>query len=177
MWLARPTQIFRREKILKLKIFNFFNNDIFGKCSVRGKCSWVEMGLIENLRKKRRIENFPKISLLKLKVAENFQPLKFFYVNYAQWGTVQHQTKVFYFVVQSRTVCTTYERYNYKTDVIPNKVCMNILVYTQSIFKKLYRPYFYFLKQTVSSIYIRAHLAVWNNSSFIFAELIISPGY
>ena len=39
-----PTQIFRRKKILKLKIFSF-NNDIFGKFSVRGKFSWVEMGL------------------------------------------------------------------------------------------------------------------------------------
>jgi hypothetical protein len=36
------TQILRRKKILKLKIFNFystFNNDIFGKFSVRGNFS------------------------------------------------------------------------------------------------------------------------------------------
>jgi hypothetical protein len=40
-----PTQIYRRKKILKLKIFN---NDIFGKFSVRGKFSCVEMGLKDN---------------------------------------------------------------------------------------------------------------------------------
>jgi hypothetical protein len=42
-----PTQIFRRKQILKLKIFNFFNIDIFGKFSVHGNhgnFSLVEMG-------------------------------------------------------------------------------------------------------------------------------------
>jgi hypothetical protein len=34
-----PTQIFRRKKISKISKFSTFNNDIFGKFSVRGKFS------------------------------------------------------------------------------------------------------------------------------------------
>jgi hypothetical protein len=44
MWLhAWATQIFHR----MLKIFNFYNNDIFGKFSVLGNCSWVLSGPLD----------------------------------------------------------------------------------------------------------------------------------
>jgi hypothetical protein len=42
------TQIFRRKKFWSWK-FSTFNNDIFGKFSVRGNFSWVEMGLYSDI--------------------------------------------------------------------------------------------------------------------------------
>jgi hypothetical protein len=43
MWLA-DTNFPSEKKFLSWKV-STFNNDIFGKFSVRGKFSWVEMGL------------------------------------------------------------------------------------------------------------------------------------
>jgi hypothetical protein len=43
-----PTQMSRRKKIWSWK-FSTFNNDIFGKFSIRGNFSWVEMGLYKRI--------------------------------------------------------------------------------------------------------------------------------
>jgi hypothetical protein len=43
MWLADAN--FPSEKKFEVEYVQLSNNDIFGKFSVRGKISWVEMGL------------------------------------------------------------------------------------------------------------------------------------
>jgi hypothetical protein len=50
MWLA-DTNFPSGKKFWSWKFSTFYNNDIFGKCSVRGKFSWVQMGLNLRVRK------------------------------------------------------------------------------------------------------------------------------
>ena len=55
-----PTRIFRR-KNFEDENFRTFNNDIFGKSSVRGNFSWAEMGVKRVLDKFRSQKTFRKI--------------------------------------------------------------------------------------------------------------------